>query len=92
MFARFRHANPQQGMLTALPVDYQNDFARGLVDVGNDIDNQRTNKLLTCAHGDARRIPCGVKILGEFRKVRQGNLRLWWTHRLQARLAGLYTT
>ncbi|CAE6866035.1 hypothetical protein R69658_07867 [Paraburkholderia aspalathi] len=79
-------------MLTALPVDRQNDFACSLIDVGNDIDDQRANKLLTCAHGDARCIPRSTKIFGELRKVRQGSLRLWCSHRLHARLAGLYTT
>ncbi|WP_196786435.1 hypothetical protein [Burkholderia diffusa] len=79
-------------MLATLPVNREDDFASGFVHVGNDVGNQRANKLLTCAYGDARCIPRSTKILGELRKVRQGSLRVWCSDRLQAGLAGLYTT
>ncbi|SAL68977.1 hypothetical protein AWB65_06777 [Caballeronia humi] len=78
-------------MLAALPVDRQGDRPCRLVDIGNDINDQCANQLLTCAHGDARRAPRCAKILGELRKVWHGSLSLRCTRRLQAHLAGLYT-
>ena len=50
-------AYAQLGVLAALPVDRQDDLTRRLVDIGDDLDDQRTKQLLARAHGDARRIP-----------------------------------
>ena len=91
MLTGLRLADTELGMLTALPVDRQGDLPCGFVDVGNDIDNQRTNELLTHAHGDTRSIPGRGEVFCELRKIRRGDIRSRrCADGLQASLAGLY--
>jgi hypothetical protein len=79
-------------VLTALPVDRQNDFTCRLVDIDNNIHDQCTNQLLAHAHGDTRRIPGYGKVFGKLCKVRRGDIHRRCACRLQTGLAGLYTT
>ena len=59
-------------MLAAPPVDRQDDLARRLVDVGDDVGDQRPQQPLARARRDARRGPCGGEIVGETGEVRRG--------------------
>jgi hypothetical protein len=58
-------------MLTAAPMDRQNDFVRCLVNIGDDIGDESTQELLTGARGDARSIPSGIEILGKPNEIRR---------------------
>jgi hypothetical protein len=79
-------------VLTALPVNGENDFTRRLVHVCDYIDDQRPNQLLAHAHRDAWSFPGGIEVLGELRKVRRSDRCRRCVRSLQACLAGLYTT
>lgn len=68
--ARLRLAEPEFGMLAALPVDDENNLARLIIDVGGDLVHQRSQQLLASAHRDAGRLPRGVEILSQARKIR----------------------
>ena len=67
MLARFRLADPQLRVLAASPMDRQDDLARRLVDVGNDVGDKGAKQPLSRAHRHAGRVPCGV---GDRRPVR----------------------
>ena len=79
-------------MLATTPMDRQDDLARGLVDVGDDVGNQRAQQSLARAHRDTWRVPCGVKIGREAGEVRLHNGRVRRSRRLQPRLTGLDPT
>ena len=49
-------------MLTAAPVDGQDDFARGVIDVSDDVHDEGAQQSLPCAHADTWRIPGGIQI------------------------------
>jgi hypothetical protein len=89
MLAGLRLADPQLRVLAAAPMDRQNDLARGFVDIGDDVGNQGTQQSLARAHGDARRVPCGVEIGGEAGEIRRDDGRIGCPRRVQPRLAGL---
>ncbi len=61
-------------MLTAAPMDRQNDFARCLVNISDDIGNEGTQELLTGARGDAGGVPSSIQIIGKADKVGQNNV------------------
>src|ERR1700733_2622545 len=56
-------------MLATSPVDGEYNFAGGVIDVSNNGGDERTQELLARPHGDARRVPSGLKIICEPRKV-----------------------
>jgi len=61
-------------VLTALPVDRQHDVSSSIVNVCNNIDDERAGQLLTHAHSDTWSVPGCVEILGKLRKVRRYSL------------------
>jgi len=89
MLAGLRLADPQLRMLAAAPMDRQDDLARRLVDVGNDVGDKGAQEPLTRAHGHARRVPCGVEIVGKAGEVGRRGGRIRRPHFLQSRLARL---
>jgi transposase len=62
--ARPRLAEPELGVLAALPVDDQNDLTRRFIDVDGDLVHQRSQQLLSGAHRDAGRLPRDLQVLG----------------------------
>ena len=74
MLAGLRLAHPQLRMLTASPMDRQDDLAHRLVDVGDDVGDKGAEQALAGAHGHAGRVPCRVEIVYEPGEVgRRGN-------------------
>ena len=69
MLAGVRLANAQLRVLAAAPMDRQDNLARRLVDIGNDVGDQGTQQPLARAHGDTWRVPCGLKIVGQAGEV-----------------------
>ena len=53
MLAGSRLADAQFGVLSAPPMDDQDDLARRLVDIDDDLVDQGAHQLLAAAHGDA---------------------------------------
>jgi hypothetical protein len=90
MLARFWLTDTQLRMLTAPPMDRQDDLARGFVNVGNDIGDEGTQELLVCAHAHAWRVPCRFEVIGQPGKVRHDGGWIRRQHRLQSRLARLH--
>ena len=89
MLAGLRLADPQLRMLAAAPMDRQDDLARRLVNVGNDVGDQGAQEPLTRAHGHPRRVPRGVEIVGQPGEVGRRGSRIGRPHFLQSRLAHL---
>ena len=89
MLAGLRLADPQLRVLAAAPMDRQDDLARRLVDIGDDVGDQGAQKPLARAHGHAWRIPCGIEIVGQPGEVGRRGGRVRRPHRLQPRLARL---
>jgi hypothetical protein len=73
-------------------MDRQNDLARLLVHIGNDVGYERAEKSLASAHRYARRVPCGFEILGQAGEVGHGGRWVRRAHPLQSRLARLDAT
>jgi hypothetical protein len=48
MLAGFWFADPQLRMLAAAPMDRQDDLARRLVDIGDDVGNEGAQEPLAC--------------------------------------------
>ena len=69
MLAGLRLADPQLRVLAASPMDRQDDLARRLVDVGNDVGDEGAKQPLWRAHRHAWRVPCGLEIVGQSGKV-----------------------
>jgi hypothetical protein len=92
MLAGLRLADSQLRVLAASPMDRQNDFPNRLVDIGNDLGDKGAEQPLTGAHGHARRVPCGIKIVGQPSEVGRRGDRTRRQRRLQSRLAGLDAT
>jgi hypothetical protein len=55
-------------MLAAPPMDRQNDLARLLVDVSDDVD-EGPEKALLSTHAHAWCVPCGFEIIGKSGEV-----------------------
>jgi hypothetical protein len=64
MLASLRLADPQLRMLTAAPMDRQNDLTLRLVHVGDDVGHQSAQEPLASAHTDAWRAPGGFEVVG----------------------------
>ena len=89
MLAGLRLADPQLRVLAAAPVDCQDDFARGVVDIGNDVSDQGAQKLLARAHGHSWRAPCGFEIVRQAGEVWGRDGRFRRPHGLQSCFAHL---
>ena len=70
MLAGFWFADPQLRMLAAAPMDRQDDLARRLVDIGDDVGNEGPQEPLASAHADDWRVPGGFEIVGESSEIR----------------------
>jgi len=64
-----RFTYSQLRMLAAAPVDCQDHFTRRVVDIGDNVDDEGAQKLLTRPHRDVGRVPCGVEVLGKAGKI-----------------------
>src|ERR1700741_3582672 len=73
-------------------MDCQDDLARRLVDVSNDVGDQGSQKPLARARGYAWRVPCGIEIVRQVGEVWRHAGRFRCPHRLQPRLARLDAT
>src|SRR5689334_14559258 len=89
VLAGLRLADPQLRVLAAPPMDRQDDLARRLVHVGDDVGDQRAQQPLPGAHRDARRVPCGSEIIGQPREVRRGDGEPRGPHGVEPGLARL---
>src|SRR3954465_12289112 len=58
-------------MLAAAPMDREDDLARALVDVGDDVCDEGAQKLLAGAHRYAGRVPGRFEIVGQAREIRR---------------------
>ena len=76
-------------VLAAAPVDCQDDLACRVVDIGNDVGDQDTQKLLARAHGHAWRAPCGFEIVRQAGEVWGRGGRFRRPHGLQSCFARL---
>jgi len=65
-----RLAEPELGMLPALPVDEKDDLARLFVDIGGDLVHQRSQQLLAGPHRHIGRRQSCPKIIGQAREIR----------------------
>ena len=74
MLTGVRFADPQLRVLAASPVDRQDDFARRLVDVGNDVRDKGSEEPLTGAHG--QRLARSMRHRDR-RPVRQSRVARW---------------
>ena len=68
----------------------QDDFAGLVVNIGDDVGDQRAHESLAGAHAHAGRVPGGFQVIGEAGQVRANGLRVWRVHRFQPRLARLH--
>src|SRR4051794_21194244 len=57
-------------MLAAAPMDREDDLARVLVDVGDDVRDEGAQKLLAGAHRYAGRVPGRFEVVGQAREIR----------------------
>jgi hypothetical protein len=76
-------------MLTAAPMDRQDDLARRLVDIDSDVGDKGTQEPLARAHGHARRVPSGIEIVGQANEIGRRSGRIGRLQFLQSRLAHL---
>jgi transposase len=90
MLSALRLTEPKLGVLAALPVYRQDDLAGCLVDVGGNLVHQRSQQLLTRAHGHARCLPRRLEVFGNGRKIRLSQGRDRCLRRVQTRLALLH--
>jgi transposase len=65
VFAGLRLADPQLRMLTAAPMDRQDNLARHLINICNDVGDKGAQEPLARAHGHARRVPRSVEIVSQ---------------------------
>src|ERR671922_391738 len=65
VFAGFWFADAELRVLATAPMDGEDDLARALVIVRDDVDNECTQKLLARLHRHARGIPCGLEVFRE---------------------------
>ena len=70
-------------------MDRQDDLAHRLVDVGDDVGDERSEESLARAHGHTWCVPGGIEILGQPGKVWRSGRWIRRPHRLQSRLARL---
>ena len=56
-------------VLSAFSMDDQNDLPDRLVDIDDDLVDQRAHQLLAAAHGDVGVLPCRLEILGDASQI-----------------------
>jgi hypothetical protein len=69
VFAGFGLTNSQLRALAATPMDREDDLTRTLIVIGDDVGDERAQKLLARSHRNARRIPGCLQVLCEPREV-----------------------
>src|SRR5215470_13912131 len=69
MLAGSELADTQLGMLAAFPVDDKHDLSRRLVDVGNDLGDQRPHQSLARSHCCPWRLPCRREVISQSREI-----------------------
>jgi hypothetical protein len=77
-------------MLAAPPIDRQNDLARLVIDVRDDVDDESSEEALASAHGHAWCVPGSIEVIGKTGEVTRRGGRLWHLHCLQSRFASLH--
>ena len=87
MLASFWFADPQLRMLAAAPMDRQDDLARRLVDIGDDVGNEGAQESLASAHADVWRVPGSFEIVGQSGEIRHDSGWVRSSHRFQPCLA-----
>jgi hypothetical protein len=75
VFARAGLAKTQFGVLSALPMNDQDDLAPRFVDIDDDIVDQGTHQLLAAAHADVGVLPGRFEVLGDRVQVRHRRIR-----------------
>ena len=70
-------------------MDYQHDFARRFLDIGDDVGDQGAQELLARAHGHPGRVPSRAEIIGKTGEVGRHDDGIGRAHCLQSCLAGL---
>ncbi len=65
MLAGLRLADPQLGVLTALPMDYQDHLAGHFVDVDDNLLDQSPYQALAAPHGGTRCVPGCLQVIGK---------------------------
>ena len=68
MLACSRLTHPQFGVLAASPMDREDDFARFMIDIGDNVGNQSSQQLLTGAHADFGSVPRRRQLTGQVGK------------------------
>src|SRR5882762_7440820 len=68
MLAGSQLADAQLGMLAAFPVDDKHDLSRRLVDVGNDLGDQRPHQSLARSHCCPWHLPCRREVISQSRE------------------------
>src|SRR5579872_2621644 len=87
MLTGSRLAQAQFGMLSAFPMDDQNDLLRRFVDIDDDLIDKRAHQLLAATHGDFGVLPGRLEIVGDARQIRHRRCRSAHRYRLKTRLA-----
>jgi len=68
MLSCSRLAYPQFRVLAATPMDGQNDVARLIIHINDNVGNQGSQQLLACTHGDAGSVPRGGQVVRQIGK------------------------
>jgi DNA invertase Pin-like site-specific DNA recombinase len=87
MFARAGFTQAQFGVLSAFPMDDQDDLPRRLVDIDHDLVDEGAHQLLAAAHGDVGVLPCRLEVLVDASQIRHRWRRRSHRYRLKTRLA-----
>ena len=77
-------------MLTTAPMDREEDLARSLVVLSDDVGNERAQQLLARPHRYARRVPGCLQVFCQPSKVGRRGGKVRPLHSVQSRLTGLH--
>jgi len=91
VLAGSRLTNAQLGMLTALPMDDEHDLGSHLVDINNNLGDQRPDQSLARPHRGLRRLPSRHQIIGQAREVGTNILDITRLHSINLLSATLNT-
>jgi hypothetical protein len=91
MLSGFTFRNAEFRMLAAAPVDLEDNLTQTRVVIGDDLNDDRTKKLLAGPHGHPWRIPDCFKFVCEPDKVGYWCGGTWRFKCGQSCLTGLYT-
>jgi hypothetical protein len=87
VFACAGLAQTQFRMLSALPVDDQDDLPGWLVDIDDNLVDEGVHQLLAAAHGDVGVLPCRLEVFGDASQIRHRRRRRAHRDRVKTRLA-----